>query len=527
LPSVGGYNGLENQLYRVEIHQEGSLGEATFKWSRDNGSVVVGVELLNGSEITVNSLGPDGVLGIDTNQWIELLDERYELRNIPGHIFRVVSVNPSIRVVQLDGTVSAMDIDMQRKPRLRRWDSNGVQTVKVPPENEGWIKLENGIEVKFTGNDFRTGDYWLIPARTATGNIEWSNDLFKSPFGIKHHYCRLALIQSNGNVQDCRHFFDPLTSHVQAIHITETNWDNDSYLTSEDFVQKGLTVTFDQPVDSLLPQLWGVNSSSRHPTAASFIVKLELPLNTSKAATVLIDDLNPWPPIFGEFILDGIITFEDQNNVIRWRPFELAKSKTKRQEPKILALDNFLQNSQPLRVRVSIKGNTIWSASNGHRIYLDGCALGKPPTSENKRIDFVFPSGIGMRTSEFESWFYLVKTVMLDRITLNPAKLSFNAGNTRQQKVTAQVSINSSSPIGGLEILLTFNTANAVDIAFMPQSITIAEGETSVTFDLAVTPSEQFQTNNTDRSAVVITTASLNGIQKSAQLEVSWQSTPG
>jgi hypothetical protein len=37
----GGYRGLENRLYRVEIHRgTGSSGPATFKWSRDNGSVV-------------------------------------------------------------------------------------------------------------------------------------------------------------------------------------------------------------------------------------------------------------------------------------------------------------------------------------------------------------------------------------------------------------------------------------------------------------------------------------------------------
>src|SRR5262249_32761233 len=31
------YRGLENQLYRVEIHNGGTENEATFKWSRDNG----------------------------------------------------------------------------------------------------------------------------------------------------------------------------------------------------------------------------------------------------------------------------------------------------------------------------------------------------------------------------------------------------------------------------------------------------------------------------------------------------------
>ncbi len=40
VPSDAGYTRLENQLYRVEVHGPGGLGEATFKWSRDNGSVV-------------------------------------------------------------------------------------------------------------------------------------------------------------------------------------------------------------------------------------------------------------------------------------------------------------------------------------------------------------------------------------------------------------------------------------------------------------------------------------------------------
>ena len=39
VPPSGGYKGLENQLYRVEIHDAGDLAgadRATFKWSRDN-----------------------------------------------------------------------------------------------------------------------------------------------------------------------------------------------------------------------------------------------------------------------------------------------------------------------------------------------------------------------------------------------------------------------------------------------------------------------------------------------------------
>ena len=39
VPADAGYRGLENQLYRVEVHRPGDASSATFKWSRDNASV--------------------------------------------------------------------------------------------------------------------------------------------------------------------------------------------------------------------------------------------------------------------------------------------------------------------------------------------------------------------------------------------------------------------------------------------------------------------------------------------------------
>lgn len=40
VPPSAGYQGLENQLYRVEVHTPGTTGTATFKWSRENASVL-------------------------------------------------------------------------------------------------------------------------------------------------------------------------------------------------------------------------------------------------------------------------------------------------------------------------------------------------------------------------------------------------------------------------------------------------------------------------------------------------------
>ncbi len=45
------------------------------------------------------------------------------------------------------------------------------------------ITLADGIQIQFqpsaSDNLYRTGDYWLIPARVATGDVEWPGDVGK------------------------------------------------------------------------------------------------------------------------------------------------------------------------------------------------------------------------------------------------------------------------------------------------------------------------------------------------------------
>jgi hypothetical protein len=76
LPPNMGYRRLENQLYRVEIHKGGELptDQVTFKWSRENGSVVTAIEKIDGQTLTVADLGKDEVLGFASNQWVEVID---------------------------------------------------------------------------------------------------------------------------------------------------------------------------------------------------------------------------------------------------------------------------------------------------------------------------------------------------------------------------------------------------------------------------------------------------------------------
>lgn len=195
VPAGAGYRRLENQLYRVEIHAVSSDGTVSFKWSRDNGSVLAQVSaVLAGNQLQVSSLGHDTVSGFAAGQWIELVDERHELLGTPGDFARISSADA--QVLTLDRTLSGYDANTLR---VRRWDfsdAGGPPAITFAAANGGFIPLESGVEVKFEPGTYKPGDYWLIPARTLTG-VEWPYTEPQLPAGVQHHYCRLGLVRHN------------------------------------------------------------------------------------------------------------------------------------------------------------------------------------------------------------------------------------------------------------------------------------------------------------------------------------------
>jgi hypothetical protein len=230
VPLGAGYKRLENQLYRVEIHKgSGMAGGPTYKWSRDNGSVVVAVTGFSidgdNTKIGVASLGRDDVLGVHKFDWVEVLDDATELAGQPGALVQILNID-SNNVLELSAAVTGFDINGH--PKVRRWDSDGNGGNGLALLSS-FVAVEGGIQVEFdTTGTFRTGDYWLIPARTVPGqfgDIQWPQDsggnpLALLPFGITHHYCRLAILSiapdSSGVlattlVEDCRKKFPPLT----------------------------------------------------------------------------------------------------------------------------------------------------------------------------------------------------------------------------------------------------------------------------------------------------------------------------
>ncbi|MBK9095064.1 MAG: hypothetical protein IPM84_20345 [Anaerolineae bacterium] len=112
VPPGGGYRRLENQLYRVEIHEAGARWTATYKWSRDNGSILtkgVKVDATTPAApvITVSDPGKDAVLGFAAAAWVEISDEERTLRNEPGVLLEVTAVKGGQNYAEAPGQFGA------------------------------------------------------------------------------------------------------------------------------------------------------------------------------------------------------------------------------------------------------------------------------------------------------------------------------------------------------------------------------------------------------------------------------------
>lgn len=245
------YRGLENRFYRVEVHRSGAAGKATFKWSRDNGSVVFRLLRLEGDLAFLENLGRDARSGLAVGDWVEIADDGTEAASgdliageTPRPLYRVEEIlNRKLAVrlaVPQDVLAGSSGADLpqfdedeaaERHALVRRWDhregsaklglpslAGGAAVIQEGTGETGWLTIEDGIQIQFQERPeatYRTGDYWWFAARTATGDVEWPggrhdpDDL--PPAGISHVYAPLAVVTMHAEgvpaITDCRSLF--------------------------------------------------------------------------------------------------------------------------------------------------------------------------------------------------------------------------------------------------------------------------------------------------------------------------------
>ncbi|HEX3347042.1 MAG TPA: DUF6519 domain-containing protein, partial [Acetobacteraceae bacterium] len=489
--------------YRIEVHQGGALADATFKWSRDNGSVLTRIVHVSGAVLTVDSLGPDANLGFAPLQWVEVSDDSDEFGQIPaqpGQLRQIKFVDFEHNRITLTQPAPSVDTT-NGHAKLRRWDHTDASATDagVAMAPGPWHALESGIRVQFSdARPFVAGDYWLVPARTATGALEWppcgsDGAEFQPARNTRIHRAPLACIHFDPKLgglvpEDCRDSFSPLTELTPpaapaALHVTELDWPNDDIVTLDQILFNGLTVKLDGPPAT------GID-------AGNFIVILEVPFATQfqsrlagAAAFQRVGGLR------GELILDGAVAIKE-STIVWTLPADLVGYLYELSE----SLDPLADEQLFIRVRVSLKGRSIRGTAAQAALFLDGQCFAQAGTrrdGQTPRNDLMLPSGEAAKASDFESWFYLAPIPRVAALAVTPAAVAWvQVPGTTQLKLVDNTSgkADPAQPAVTPVLSLAMNYDAVVDttvalsvaggtlgIVGLPTSVTVPRGAKSPT----------------------------------------------
>jgi Family of unknown function (DUF6519) len=394
-----GYQEHDNQLFRVEIYNHAN-DPKHYKWARNNASTLARAEVNkdNPNIATIVSTGQGSVLQFKKDQYVEVVSNEAELNGVSEDLKLITKIEQNRLTLDPGFPFGEENTSVL----LRLWDGKG----DIPHKSEEWLSLgKSGIQIQFSDGTYRNDDYWLIPARIATQEVEWSpyqnpntDPLPQLPHGIQHHYNRLAHVcwykTRSGtplrSIQDCRRRFASLHDivEVNAIHIMHISWYNDDTLSPSDIKRNGLRlqITLDAEPDQQYASAMARDA---------LVVTLEAPISGGDE---------------GIFILNG--DCEIRGNTISWHWNRTEKEGAVARIFKDIdwPVNRILGNPMHfIRVRVRLKGHAIWCYVNGYPVYLDGQAFGVPGGYHGgrPRIHLQFPSGAGAQASDFESWFYI------------------------------------------------------------------------------------------------------------------------
>ena len=167
--------------------------------------------------------------------WMEFSDRHDRMLGRSRTMVQVVFADVVTGRIELSGSPAdgqAFKPGERDDIALRRWDQrlgagprggepvgpNGVPIVEGDNEAH-WLDIEDGIQIQFQAglrpeHHYRTGDYWLVPARTADEGILLRDQGPHPPDGVEHHYAPLGLFipQLALVIADYRPTFLPLAA---------------------------------------------------------------------------------------------------------------------------------------------------------------------------------------------------------------------------------------------------------------------------------------------------------------------------
>lgn len=297
LPASGGYTGLDNRLYRFEVHTGGPLANVLLKWSRDNGS-----EYFSALSATAAQLSFTAGTDLQPGDLVEVLSERIDRSDSAIGFFDAVSnrfVAPERSVGQLVRLVSVAappgsadlfftlvdpfddtlvvnltlaDFGDPANPqlRVRRWHGLIRRDNAADPYV---VRIENGIEVRITGG-FSAGDYWLFEARA--GNQAAAGFSASAPHGPERLFAPLALLEFGGSAQplSLRQWLDDRFVPLCELTADDIAFDGDRIGTDSDTVQE------------VIEELWerergGCCDATLEPDSGDTVPRIEEILNST------------------------------------------------------------------------------------------------------------------------------------------------------------------------------------------------------------------------------------------------------
>lgn len=216
LATEGVYTGEANRLYRIEIDTAGNIGTATFRWSEENAATIQRViaPIPAGSkEVVVEDASAfhSGELILISK---EFGSEMHQIQSVFGNVITLndpvggqLSLLPAAsKVLNFTG------FSMEDRPKIARWNAFKVPIPADPadPTVSAAIPLNDGVAIRFGGNQMRRGDDWIFKTRFLAGdepsgiNPETRIEplSFVLPHGVRHYYAPLAILTRDGDAPE-------------------------------------------------------------------------------------------------------------------------------------------------------------------------------------------------------------------------------------------------------------------------------------------------------------------------------------